>query len=98
MYTASYTDSGVKRHKAKLSLCLLKHHAMKTYGADGAQLHVFLTSAQDEGNWQDSSPGRFTAGDNTQYTLHEAMRDTAWTILKKEKSLVPAGNLTLAPQ
>jgi hypothetical protein len=33
-----------------MSLCLTKHHAMKTY----------LTSALDGGKWSDSRPGRFT--------------------------------------
>jgi len=32
---------------AKLSLYLIKHHAMKTYGGVELQRHVFLTSALD---------------------------------------------------
>jgi hypothetical protein len=31
--------------EVKLSLCLTKHYAMKTYGGVGVQIHAFLTSA-----------------------------------------------------
>jgi hypothetical protein len=34
--------------KVKLSLCLIKHHAMKTCGGLDVQLHAFLTSTLDE--------------------------------------------------
>jgi hypothetical protein len=40
----------------KLSLCLIKHHAMKTYWG-------FLTSALDGGEWLASRPCRFTSGE-----------------------------------
>jgi len=35
--------------KVKLSLCLIKHLAMKTYGEIATQLHAFLTSALNGG-------------------------------------------------
>jgi hypothetical protein len=38
-----------------LSLCLINHHALKTYGGLEVQLH-----AVDEGEWLLSRPGRFT--------------------------------------
>jgi hypothetical protein len=44
----------------KLSLCLTKHHAMKTYWGVEVWLYTFLTSALDGGEWSASQPGRFT--------------------------------------
>jgi hypothetical protein len=43
----------------KLSLCLVKYHAMKTYVGMEVQLHTLLTSAIDGGKWSVSRPGRF---------------------------------------
>jgi hypothetical protein len=37
--------------KVKTSLCLTKHHAKKTYRRLEIQLHVFLTTALDGGDW-----------------------------------------------
>jgi hypothetical protein len=37
--------------KVKLSLCLTKHHATKTYWRVKVQLHVFLSSALDGSEW-----------------------------------------------
>jgi hypothetical protein len=45
------------------SLCLTKHHAMKTYGEVEVWLHTFLTSALVEGEWSASRPTRFTPGE-----------------------------------
>jgi hypothetical protein len=44
----------------KLSLCLIKHHVMKTYWGVDVQLHSFITSALGGGEWSASHPGRFT--------------------------------------
>jgi hypothetical protein len=46
--------------KVKLSLCLTKSHAMKTYWEVEVELHTFLTSALYRGEWSASRPGRFT--------------------------------------
>jgi hypothetical protein len=35
--------------KVELSLCLIKHYAMKTYWGEEVKLHAFLTSAPDGG-------------------------------------------------
>jgi hypothetical protein len=37
--------------KMKLSLCLIKYYAMKTYRGVEVYLHVFLNSALDGGEW-----------------------------------------------
>jgi hypothetical protein len=48
--------------EAKLSLCLIKHHGMKTYGGGGVA-PPFLTSALDGSEWSASRPCRFTPGE-----------------------------------
>jgi len=49
--------------KVKLSQCLTKHDAMKTYyWGIGVELHAFLTSALDGSEWSASRPGSFTPG------------------------------------
>jgi hypothetical protein len=42
------------------TLCLTKHHSMKTYWGVEVYLHALLTSALDGGEWSASCPGRFT--------------------------------------
>jgi hypothetical protein len=44
----------------KLSLCLTRHHAMKTYSGSEGIVHAFLTSALDGGEWSASRPSHFT--------------------------------------
>jgi hypothetical protein len=44
----------------KLSLCLTKHHAMKTYWGWRYSYTHSLTSALDGSEWSVSRPGRFT--------------------------------------
>jgi hypothetical protein len=43
----------------KLSLCLIKHHAIKIYVEVEVWLHAFLTSVLDGGDWSASHPGSF---------------------------------------
>jgi len=38
--------------------------------------HSFITSAQDEGEWSTSRPGKFTSGKDTQYPL--VHKTTMW--------------------
>jgi hypothetical protein len=51
--------------KVKLSLCLIKHLSMKAYWGVDIQLHVFLTSALDGGQWSASRHCRFTLEERT---------------------------------
>jgi hypothetical protein len=44
---------------SEMSLCLTKHHAMKTYWGVEVQLHAYLTSALDGGEWSALRLGRF---------------------------------------
>jgi hypothetical protein len=46
----------------RLSLCLTTNHAMKTYWGVEVQLHAFLISELDGGEWSASRSGRFTPG------------------------------------
>jgi len=46
----------------KLSLCLTKHHAMKTYWGVEIQLHAFLTSALDGVSCQLHAPAPLLTG------------------------------------
>jgi hypothetical protein len=48
--------------KVKLSLCLTKHHAMKTYWGSGGIGPLGLNLGLHRGKWLHSHPGRFTAG------------------------------------
>jgi hypothetical protein len=48
-------------NKVKLSLCLTKHHAMKTYVGMEVSIHAFLTL--DGSEWWASRPGVFTSGE-----------------------------------
>jgi hypothetical protein len=54
--------------KVKLSLCLIKHYAMKAYEGVDVQIHIFLTSALDGGEWSASRPGSFTPGERAPAT------------------------------
>jgi len=49
--------------KIELSLCLFNYHTMKTFEVVEVQLHAFLTSALDGGEWSTSRLGRFTSGE-----------------------------------
>jgi hypothetical protein len=46
--------------KVQLSLYLIKHHAMKTYGGVEVQFHVYFTLALDVGDRLASHSGCFT--------------------------------------
>jgi hypothetical protein len=46
--------------KVKLLLCSTKYHVMKTRGEVEIQLHEFLISPLDRGEWSTSRLGRFT--------------------------------------
>jgi hypothetical protein len=54
------STSDVFKGKVKLSLCLTKHHAMKTYWGVEVKLHDSLTSTLEGGEWSVSRPSRFT--------------------------------------
>jgi hypothetical protein len=66
----------------KLSLCLTRHHAIKTYWEVEVYLHAFLTSALDGGEWSTSSPVRYT---RSTHCLTGCWVDA----LRKEKKFLP---------
>jgi hypothetical protein len=53
-------DNVIGKGKFVPVLFITEHHVMKTYWGIGGQLHVFLTSALDGGEWPASRPSRFT--------------------------------------
>jgi hypothetical protein len=55
-----YVVKGRKGKKVKLSLCLIKHHAMKAYFEWKYSSTHSWTSALGGGKWSASLPGRFT--------------------------------------
>jgi hypothetical protein len=67
---ADPTRSTPKSTKVKLSLSLVKHHAMKTYWRSGGIARRNLISALDGDEWSVSRPGRFTP--------RERSPDTHW--------------------
>jgi len=46
-------------------MCVIKHQAKKTYRGVELQLHIFIISALDGGEWSASRPGGFTTGVRT---------------------------------
>jgi hypothetical protein len=81
-----------------VSLCLTKHHAMKTYWGSGGIVPRIFSSARDGGEWSASRPGRFTTRERAPSTHctggwvgPRAVLDT----VVKRKILSPAGNRTL---
>jgi hypothetical protein len=50
---AGWLNDWLVKVNVKLSLCLTKHRAMKTYLGVEVELHAFLTSALDGGEWTD---------------------------------------------
>jgi hypothetical protein len=90
-----------RKLKIKLSLCLTKHHAMKTYLGVEGQLHAFLTSALDGGEWSASRLCRFTPSERAPGTHwiggwvgSRAFLDA----VAKRKIPSPAENRTLEPR
>jgi hypothetical protein len=49
--------------QVNLSVCLTKHHAMRTYGGVEVYFHAFLLSTLDRRQWSASRPGCFTYGE-----------------------------------
>jgi hypothetical protein len=59
------------------------------------QLHAFLISARNGEKWINSRPGRFIPVERVSSTIEqESVRvsELVWTLWRREKSLVPAGN------
>jgi hypothetical protein len=47
---------------------LTEHHAITAYWGVKVQIHAFLPSALDGGEWLDSRPGRFSHGERAPAT------------------------------
>jgi hypothetical protein len=55
--------------RRKMSLGLIRHHAIKIYREVEVLLHSFLTSTLDVGGWPTSQPGRLTPGESGRVTI-----------------------------
>jgi hypothetical protein len=80
----------------------MKHHGVNRYGRVEVKLHEFLTSAIGEDEWSASSIGRFTPGKGARgaYWIVRlaGTQMPIWTLLRREISLVPAGNRCPIPR
>jgi hypothetical protein len=54
-----YNSRGRTNVIVRLSLCVIAHHVMKSYGKAEFKLHAFLTSREDREEWWNSRLGRF---------------------------------------
>jgi hypothetical protein len=61
----AFSNGDNRKMEVKLSLCLTKHYAMKTYGEVDVYVHFFLSSALVGGEWSASHPCRFTPEEGT---------------------------------
>jgi hypothetical protein len=87
-FTYRQDNSLFQDKKVHLSLCLTKHHTMKTYGGAEAQLHAFLTLELDGDEWSVSCTGCFTPKERvpgTQWTGDQAGARAGLMWWKREK-------------
>jgi hypothetical protein len=79
--------------KVKLSLCCTKYHTMKTLRRVEVQLHTFLNSALDGGNWSASRFRRFNQGGGKERGTHGiggwGAIEPVWTQWPREKNPSP---------
>jgi hypothetical protein len=59
---------------------------MKAYGGVNAQIHTFLTSALDGGEWSDSLLGHFTPGKQPPVPIALLQSWLVWTLWRRENS------------
>jgi hypothetical protein len=69
---------------------------MKTYGGMKLQLHSFLSSELDEGEWSASRPGRLISKEKAFGThwIGGGVPGFVWIQWRKEKATAPRGNRT----
>jgi hypothetical protein len=96
-------DSAVHTHRCekirfhedvKLSLSLIKHHVIQTYGGVEVQMMALLTSALDTGEQSASRPIRF----NPKVKAHVTHRIGGWVVLRDVEKKVPLLPSEIEPQ
>jgi len=74
-------------------LFLTEHHVIKAYWGVEAELHTFLTSALDRGEWSASHPSHFTHREGTQVPIGQGAGwapEPVWPWWRRGKFPAPA--------
>jgi hypothetical protein len=73
LYLNSVMRDIVKQVKIKLSLRIIKHHAMKMRAEVKVKTHTFLTSALGGGRWSSSRPPLYSRAQRPWYPLDRGL-------------------------
>jgi hypothetical protein len=95
----SVMKDNLNQVKIKLSLCIIKHHAMKMREGMKVKTQTFLTSALDGGRWSVSRPQLHSRAKRTRYPLRKGLDGPQGLSerCEEKRNLSPVGNRTPIP-